>query len=112
MLPSASYTLFKDRLTLFLNSIRACAGIVDHNTLDTIVGGVIGIQHSIGNIRDVVSCVTFARDEDLSTLQSEGVHEILEESKKLGGNFIFIRCRCIALREACANWLFDLLETL
>lgn len=111
MPPFASHTL-EDCLTLFLNGIRACAGIVDHDSLDVIVGGIVGIQHCIGYIWDIVSCVAFTRDEDLSTLQSEGVHEVLEKSKELRCNFFFIGCRCIALREASANWLLDLLEQL
>lgn len=97
---------------MFLNGIRACAGIVYHNSLDVIIGGVVGVQHGIGYIRDIVSCVAFARDEDLSTLQRERVHEVFEKTKELRGSFFFIGCRCIALRKASADWLLDLLERL
>lgn len=95
------------QLTLLLHGIGACAGIVDHDGLDVVVGGVVGVEHGVGDVGDIVSCVTLAGDEYLAALQSEGIHEVLEKAEELRGYFVLVRCCWSPLREAGANRLLN-----
>ena len=73
-------------LTLFLNSIGACARVVYQDRVNIVVSRVVGVQHRICNIRHIVSSIALARNEDLATLQSKEIYEVLEEAKELPGD--------------------------
>lgn len=71
------------KLTLLLNSIGACARVIYQDGVNIVVSRVVGVQHRIRNIRHIVSSIALARNENLATLQSKEIYEVLEEAKKL-----------------------------
>jgi len=78
-----------------LYSIVADAGIVDLGCLEVEVGLVAVVVHGIRNVRDVISSVTLASDEDLAVVETEGVDELLPETEELCSCFFFVRgCGC------------------
>ena len=97
----------RGKRTLLLNSICACARVVDHYGINVIVSRVLSVQHRISNVRHVVSGIAFASNEDLTTLQSKEIYKVLEEAQKFPGNVRLagsVRC---SLRKPSSHWLLD-----
>ena len=92
--------------TLLLYRIVADAGVVDLGCLEVEVGLVAVVVHSICNVRDVVSGVALARNEDLAVVETEGVDVLLPESEELCCSFFFVRGCGRALVESGAERVF------
>lgn len=68
--------------------------------------GVVCVQHSVGNVRNVVTGIRLSSDKYSAILQIEGIDEVLPESQKLSGYICFAGCGRNTLGESSANWLF------
>lgn len=110
------------RFTLFLHGVRACARVVDQDGLDIIVGGVICVEHGIGDIRYIIlstfvshmncltwhrtyTCIALASDVHFLPLQTKGIHKVLEKAQELLRHLVFICCGWSPLRESGSNRL-------
>ena len=60
--------------TLFLHGICACAGVVDHDGLNVVVGGIIRVKHSIGDIRYVILLTLVSPLNSLHMIQDSPLH--------------------------------------
>ncbi len=89
------------------DNIVVDTGIVDHYALCVEVGGVILVQHGIGNVRHVATGIRLASNVNLAVLQTEGVDKVLEETKELLGNLVFVGGSRCTLRKASANRLLN-----
>lgn len=63
-------------------------------------------QLTVGDIRDIVSCITFTCNVHLAAVQAKGVDEVFEPAKELRSNFELVCSRRCTLTEASADWLF------
>lgn len=80
-------------------------------TLDVKICRVICVEHSAGDIRDVLACVAFACDINLVSLHAEGRDEVLPKSLELFRDIMLVVYRNISSRgESSANWLIDVYD--
>ena len=90
---------------LLLNGVGAGARVVDHDAVDIVVLRVVGIEHGVGDVRDVVARVTLSRDIDLLVVQAKCIQEVLEEAEELLSDICLIFCSRFTLRETCTHRL-------
>ena len=83
--------------------------VVEHDARDVVVRLVRGVVHGVRDVRDVVARVRLAGDVDLAVVQTEGVHEVLEEAQELRRDFDLVgrRGRASLLAEAGTRRLLD-----
>lgn len=93
--------------TLLLHHIVASARVVDHNGLDIVIGLVVGIEHCVCNVRNVVARVALASNVDLLVVQTKGVDKVLEKAEELCRNGRLIGCVGSALGETSPDGLLD-----
>lgn len=96
----------------FLEGVVVVDGrVVDLNTFDVVVLGVVLVKHGIGDIRNILPCVGLASDVDFVSSQTESVHEVLPKGQELVGDVGLVHYfgggsrRC--WRETRADWLVD-----
>jgi hypothetical protein len=65
------------------------------------------VQHSAGDIRDVLSSITLASDVHLVTLHAKGVDEVLPEGVELSSDIGFIVHKGGSRRETSRDWLIN-----
>lgn len=86
-------------------------GVVDLNTRDIVVVGVVLFQHVHCDVRNVLPSIGFTGDVDLSTSQVEGSHEVLPKSSKVSANIGLVLDRVRGSfgcwRESCTDRLVD-----
>ena len=110
---------------LLRNHIKSGARVVDHSSLQIVVCCVVSVEHSVCDIRHIVSnfksvilmlqfqlkeiipCVRLASNEDFSPLQGKGIYKVLPEAKELGCDIHLTSCCGCSLSEARSNRLFN-----
>lgn len=78
------------------------------HTLDVVIRGVIGIQHTSCNIRNVLASITFTSDVNLVSFHAKGINEILPETHELRSNVMLVVDSDISGRESGAHRLIDI----
>ena len=78
-----------------------------HNTANIEIGRILGFEHLIRNIRNVDAAIALACNVRLSPLQAKSIKEILVKAHELFRQANFVYDIRDALREADADWLFD-----
>jgi len=90
-----------------LHLVCAGARIVHHYCFYIIVFRVVSVQHSICDIRYIVSSIALSCDINFLVVQIKGIQEILEKSQELRRYVCFASCGWCALRKASSDWLLD-----
>lgn len=80
--------------------------IIYRDTGKVIVDLVLEVYKGIGNIRDIIACITFASQVDFALLEAKGSDEILVEARKFFAETDFVGDIWRALSEANAHGLF------
>lgn len=92
---------------ILLHDVVGQGGVVDHDAVDSVVCGVILVEHGVGDVGDVVSSIRFTNNEDLAVVQTKGIDKVLPEAKKLSSSLIFVGGGWCTLGETSAYWLLD-----
>lgn len=113
--------------TIYQHFVITDTRIVDLNTLDVVIFGIIRFQHGIGNvsvsvlelaneqkktrisIRDVLASIALSRNVNISTFHIKRLHKVLPEAHKLSRNIALVvdlsrSTRC-SRRETSTNGL-------
>lgn len=91
--------------------VNTNTGVVDLDTCDVVVVGVVLFQHVHCNVRNVLSSIRFTSDVDLPTSQVESSHEVFPKSSKVSANVGLVLNRVRGSfgcwRETCTDRLVD-----
>jgi hypothetical protein len=91
------------RRNVLKQNILGDTGVVEHHTLRVVVGGVVLVNHGVGDVGHVASSIRFSSDVDLAVLQTESLDKVLEEAKKLRGGLLLAGSGGVTLGETCAD---------
>lgn len=94
-------------LTCYQDYVVVDGRVVDLDTFEVIVGGVIPLNHVLGDVRNVLSRVTLARDVDIEAFHAEGIYEVLPEAIEVIANVNLIVDSNVSWRETDADRLIN-----
>ena len=79
--------------------------VVDLDAADVVVVRVVGLQHVVSYVRDVLARVGFARDVHLPADKVKGLHEVLPKAHEIHRNVVLVldRLRRPVLRRGEAS---------
>ena len=98
----------RSALTIHHHVILVDGGIVDLNSLQVIMSGVIAVQHIRCQVRNILTRVTFAGEIDLAVLEAERLNEFLPEIVKLIRDIFLVFHRCRTRGVSSAGGLVDI----
>ena len=79
--------------------------VIDGNSLEVVVVGIVGIEVSLSDVWDVVSSVRFSSQVYLISMYVESIDKVLVESDELLSKTDFINNVGSTLRETYTDWL-------
>ena len=92
-------------LTLLLNGSIANDWVIDSNSLNIVIIGVVGVYEGICNVGHVVPSIAFASHVDWIAFHLESVDEALVETDELQSEFDLVGNIWNSLRVADTDWL-------
>jgi hypothetical protein len=93
------------RWNILKQDILGDTGVVEHHTLSVVVGGIVLVNHGVGDVGYVASSIRFSSDVDLAVLQTESLDKVLEEAKELLCGLLLAGSGGVALGETSTNRL-------
>lgn len=81
--------------------------VINLNALDIEVLGVLRIQHTTGDVWNILPSITLTKYVNLVSLHGERVNEVLPEAHEIVRHINLVCDVFRSSTEACGDWLID-----